>query len=275
MKILYKQPPESDYFKKIGVRECLVKALCEKKDKKLRTARVHHHTCFEIHIIQKGQQKYKTRDEVFNADNTCILIIPPGREHRNDDVSVNMEKISLLFKAEPESPFASITEPICLEKTAEIDKGIELIILERETATSFSEIIVENRIFEIFIRILRLYGYKEKRIQNEEMEDVRLLMAKQYIKDNIENKLSVLEVSAYCYLSSKQLTRLFLRYQDTTPAAYIQKKKIEHMEKLLMGDLSLKSISEKMSFSSEYYFNAFFKKYAGMPPGEYRKMVKQ
>ncbi|MBO5836623.1 MAG: helix-turn-helix domain-containing protein, partial [Oscillospiraceae bacterium] len=41
---------------------------------------------------------------------------------------------------------------------------------------------------------------------------------------------------------------------------------------LLESNLSLKEISQQLHFGSEHYLNAFFKKYAGMPPGAYRKM---
>ena len=45
------------------------------------------------------------------------------------------------------------------------------------------------------------------------------------------------------------------------------------LEKLLADEsFSLKQISEIMNFNNAYYFNAFFKKHSGMPPGEYRKM---
>jgi AraC-like DNA-binding protein len=46
------------------------------------------------------------------------------------------------------------------------------------------------------------------------------------------------------------------------------------IEKLLSDpSLSLRQISEKMEFNNEYHFNSFFKKYAGMTPGAYRKSV--
>ena len=82
------------------------------------------------------------------------------------------------------------------------------------------------------------------------------------------------EVSEYCYLSTKQLTRIFQRYEDISPGEYIMKMRISTIEKLLADDsLSLKQISEITNFKNEYYFNAFFKKHSGMPPGEYRKML--
>ena len=60
--------------------------------------------------------------------------------------------------------------------------------------------------------------------------------------------------------------------EGIAPGEFIKNQRIRLMEKMLSDEtLSLSEISEKMHFSSEYYFNTFFKKYAGMPPGEYRK----
>ena len=109
-------------------------------------------------------------------------------------------------------------------------------------------------------------------VQMAAEQDPRLAMAKQYIIDNAEQKLSVSEVAAYCALSEKQLTRLF-DTEDTTPAEFIRSQKIKLIEQMLSdGNASLKEISDKMNFSNEFYFNTFFKKYSGMTPGEYRKM---
>ena len=47
------------------------------------------------------------------------------------------------------------------------------------------------------------------------------------------------------------------------------------MERLISDmTLTLKEISDRMNFNNEYYFNAFFKKHIGMPPGTYKKMTK-
>ena len=50
---------------------------------------------------------------------------------------------------------------------------------------------------------------------------------------------------------------------------------VEAVKMLADRSLSLKRISDIMNFNNEYYFNAFFKKWAGMPPGEYRKMCRE
>ena len=84
-------------------------------------------------------------------------------------------------------------------------------------------------------------------------------MAKQYIDDNIELNPRVSDVADFCYLSTRQLTRIFREKEQITPAAYIKKKQIAYFENLLCkSELSLREIAEKMNFSSEYTFNSFF-----------------
>ena len=127
---------------------------------------------------------------------------------------------------------------------------------------------------EILVCVFRLSGMEEKKNTQKQEENVYVSLAKQYIDNNIEMAPSVEEVSEYCYLSTKQLTRIFQRYEDISPGEYIKNRRSLKIEKLLADDsLSLKQISERMNFNNEYYFNSFFKKYSGMPPGEYRKML--
>ena len=133
-----------------------------------------------------------------------------------------------------------------------------------------------NRVFEIIIILLRAQGLNEAdaaKFFTE--EDIRITLAKQYINDNIEHLFNCDEIAKYCYLSKKQMTRLFRQCDGISPLEYINNQKVSYIEKLLIDTpLSLKEISEKMNFSSEYYFSAFFKKHSGMPPGAYRKMYK-
>jgi AraC-like DNA-binding protein len=105
--------------------------------------------------------------------------------------------------------------------------------------------------------------------------DLRVAMARQYIADNIELHPTIEEVAAYCYLGTKQLTRMFLCAEGMTLNAYIREQKIAHIRRLLSdSDLPLSEISDRMQFSSEYYFNTYFKSHTGMTPGKYRQMMK-
>ena len=123
---------------------------------------------------------------------------------------------------------------------------------------------------------MRILGYKDtSRAVNTNFENLHLTLAKQYIIDNIKEALKLSDVAAYCHLSNKQITRIFEIYENVAPAQYIRQQRIKVIEKTLLdSQQSLKEISEEFNFSSEYYFNAFFKKHTGMSPGEYKKMHK-
>ena len=126
----------------------------------------------------------------------------------------------------------------------------------------------------LVLAVLRLVGVKnDEPVIESADEDYRLTLATQFINDNAELAPSVPEVAAYCHLSCRQLTRIFLQIQQCTPAAYIRQVRFRRAEAMLVQtNLPLRQISERMHFSSEYYFNKFFHHHAGMSPGEFRKM---
>ena len=128
------------------------------------------------------------------------------------------------------------------------------------------------------MNFLRLAGLKESfgAEPHRRETDERFLLASQYIDDNVRQNVSVAELASYCCISEKQLQRIFEREAGVSVKEYISKKRAIEIEKLLLDPaLSLRDVSEKMNFNNEYYFNAFFKKYAGMSPGAYRKSFKK
>ena len=145
---------------------------------------------------------------------------------------------------------------------------------ERGRGRVFTETVCESRVFLLLAELLMLAGYREEP-QGFDIprDDGRLGIAKQYVKDNIDSAITVSELSACLHLGEKQVARLFLAEEGVTPSVYIRKRRAERAERLLTGtNLSLREISETMSFSSEYHFNSFFKGAVGISPGEYRRM---
>ena len=276
MKIIYKQDTSNTVFDNIDVRDCCIKHSYYNKGTKDTTAKEHHHTGFEIHIIENGYQTYTFHDQECIASADHYLLIPPNLKHHLKDVSPDLKKFAITFHVDEPSPFWEINSFVLGNISPQMQDALEKVSAEDKNHLFFADRLIENNVFEILVLILRDCGFKESENSDaHKSEDARLFIAKQYINDNIESNLKVADIAAYCYLGTKQLTRLFKDAENTTPAAYIQKQKISHIEKLLTETtLSLHDISEKMNFSSEYHLNSFFRKYAGMPPGEYRKMVK-
>ena len=259
-------------FDSFGITGCYVKQLYIAHDAKKVTKKAHHHNGFEIHIIENGHQEYDIGGKRYAFNSGEALFIPPFVKHRLLQSTPETVKFSLTFSSEKllylRDVFSCPVPPRCFE-------NIRFILQEKHHSRHISGTLIENCVFECAVMLLRLAGLQEARTEERDLaEDYRLSAAKEYIRDNIESPLTVEDIAGYCYMSSKQLTRLFVKHTAITPAQYMTKQRIAHIQQLLANDdLSLTAISDTMGFQNVYYFNTFVKKHLGMPPGTYRKML--
>ena len=272
MKILYKQPEcdENSSLSHFGVQNCYFKKLYMDRDRSTTTKKAHHHTGFELHIVTDGYQEYEVEGKTYKLECGSFLLIYPNVKHTAITCAPYTQKFSITFNKQIDINqncfFASLTE--------RMSDNLDYILSEASIKKEISLILIENNILDILVFVFRLSGIKENDQTIKQDENVTISLAKQYIDDNIELAPTVTDVSKYCYLSAKQLTRIFQKFEGISPGEYVINKRIKRIEKLLADQtLSLKQISALMNFDNEYYFNAFFKKHSGMPPGEYRKML--
>ena len=273
MKIIYKQTAFDTTLKSLGVENCYLKHLSAKTDSKSTLSKEHHHTGFEIHFMNNGQQRYIIDKKTYILSDGYCLIVPPMKKHCVADAQYYDSKFSITFSGIALSPFTFLNEIVFCKSSERLTNNLNNILKESKITSMFSKRIVSDCLFEILVNLLRMCGYSEEIVCDEQpCDDDRLAIAKQYIKDNVASKITVSDVAAYCSLGTKQLTRLFNKYEDITPLCYIHKQKIKYIDSLLLDGYALKDISEKMNFSSEYYFNNFYKKSAGISPGRFKKM---
>ena len=271
MKIYYKQPKDSanSILQRLGIQNCYFKELLPAKDRDVITGKKHYHTSFEFHIVLDGFQEYEVDGINYKVECGSCLLIRPNVPHIVKVSAPNTLKYSLTFNKKTDTGKNVLCETI----PQRILENIAFIKKEAANRKEISAFLIENSVLEILVCVLRMLGLKEDSDKGKEDENNILSLAKQYIDDNITFAPSVAEVAAYCYISSAHLTRIFRKYDGLSPGGYIIGKRVEKIESLLADPkISLKHISTAMGFDNEYYFNAFFKKHSGMPPGEYRKM---
>ncbi len=276
MKILYKQRNTSSSLTALGISDCCFKSLRLGSDRHLTTLKPHRHSGFEIHFITKGHQIYEINGDLLNIDAGEMLVLPPDVLHRTSDFDVSAEKLALSFSLSADSPLMPVSDiGFSADKTPP-DVLSALLFAEKERQSSaFSAVLCENRLLEAIILILRILGINEQKNALSEPEPSPVLtIAKQYISDNIEHSPTLCQAAQYCHISEKQLSRIFMRYEEMTAFDFIRQKRAERARELVSDkSLSLREISERLGFASEYYFNEFFKKNCGLPPGAYRKMI--
>lgn len=270
MKVLFKQS-EDGPLSRIGVRDCYFKRLSPIRDNRSITKKAHHHSDVEIHLVTCGSLTYEIGEVSYTLTEGQYLLIPPTVTHRFAGATEGTQKYAITFSCDRPFPLSQHQGILSLRER----EGIALIEREAADGGAYGDVLAENAVAEILVGVLRRAGVSEGTpTKRRTEENTTLTLAKSFIRDNIERNLSVAAVAAYCYLSPKQLTRIFERFEDTSPARFITKERLKRIKDLLSdSSLSLAQISERMHFSSEYYFSAYFKKHAGLPPGQYRKML--
>lgn len=109
-----------------------------------------------------------------------------------------------------------------------------------------------------------------------EINDDRIQKVLSYIRKNIYKTIDIDSLAAISYLSKDHFIRLFRKEVNNTPLQYINQKKIEKAQLILITDsMPIKNISYLLAYEDHSYFNRLFKKLTGVTPQQYRDRYKK
>ncbi len=113
------------------------------------------------------------------------------------------------------------------------------------------------------------------RIEKLEVEDIRILEIKQYIRAHYKESLDLAEVAEKFGYSYHYLSTYFSRYTKEGYSEYVNKVRIEKACELLeFGNLSISEVSTAIGYSDHSYFCRVFKKITGKTPSQYKQCMK-
>lgn len=94
----------------------------------------------------------------------------------------------------------------------------------------------------------------------------------EYIRKNLHHPITIHELADIAKLNPTYFSNLFSQYMGISPIPYINKRRVEEAQKLLLSTRqTLYQIAQTVGFSDEYYFSRVFKKTVGIAPDHYRK----
>jgi YesN/AraC family two-component response regulator len=109
-------------------------------------------------------------------------------------------------------------------------------------------------------------------ISNEETSPI-LTQAKLYIQDNLSDTLKLSDIAKHLHISSRHLSRLFVKELGVSYSEYVKKERIQKSSMLLKTtNLSIKEISEQTGFKNVHYFTRVFSATVRNPPGNFRTL---
>lgn len=120
--------------------------------------------------------------------------------------------------------------------------------------------------------VYQLLSHFMKRAQEKvRNKDERIEKALGYIHNHIYESIELDGLANDTCLSKDHFIRLFKQETGITPLQYINQKKIEKAQLILVTDeMSVKNVAFTLGFDDYSYFNRLFKKLTGVTPQEYR-----
>ena len=95
-----------------------------------------------------------------------------------------------------------------------------------------------------------------------------------YMRENIENSISIKDVLHYVGYSQSHFSKLFKNRTGMSPLSYINHLKMEHASYLLKTtDLKVNQICYKVGIEDPLYFSRLFSKVMGMSPTKYKESL--
>lgn len=105
--------------------------------------------------------------------------------------------------------------------------------------------------------------------------DNRLVEVLNYIHNNICETINIDALASIACVTKSHFIRLFVKTIGIPPLHYINRKKIDRAELLLVTeDLTIKEIAYDLGYSDHSYFIRLFKKMTGVTPMAYRRNMR-
>lgn len=123
-------------------------------------------------------------------------------------------------------------------------------------------------LFQLLSRFLSMPNFKEN---TSNVIPSKILEAMSYIQINLKDDLTVKQLAERANLHIDYFSRLFLQYVGLRPISYINEKRIERAQYLMItGNATFEEIAYATGFETVNYFFRIFKKITGLSPGKYR-----
>ena len=125
-----------------------------------------------------------------------------------------------------------------------------------------------------FLASMRYLGQFRRAKASAEKDIVE--QAIHYMRENIENRITLAEVLRYVGYSQSHFSTVFKKKTGMSPLSYFNRLKVEHACKLLKTtDLKVNMICYKVGIEDPLYFSRLFSKVMGMSPTDYRLKERQ
>ncbi|WP_035845290.1 helix-turn-helix domain-containing protein [Crocinitomix catalasitica] len=252
----------------------------------------HYHPEVELVYIEKGYGNRYVGNHISSFDDGDLILMGPNVPHFGYEFGLQgiNEEIVVQFK---EELFKNAAHPV-----PEFEAIIDLITKARSGISFFGEtkktigaelLLMEDKNplerLSKLIDVLSLLAQSEEYqvlnadgvtlvIQNQ--SDDRINKVYQYVKDNYESEITLVEISKIAIMTVPSFCRYFKKYTKQTFTQFVNEFRIRQAIRLIAsGNKSISEISFDVGFNNFSHFNKQFKKVTGKSPSKYKSSMYQ
>ncbi|NML39154.1 helix-turn-helix transcriptional regulator [Chitinophaga sp. G-6-1-13] len=139
----------------------------------------------------------------------------------------------------------------------------------RQSMSTFTE--THGILLQLVSRFLTQDAFK---YNDTQQVPAKILNAISHIQLNLHRDLSVAVLAKRANLHADYFSRLFLQHTGERPVKYIQEKRIERAQYLMVTtQMTFTEIATQTGFENVFYFSKIFKQITGISPGNYKKQM--
>jgi AraC-like DNA-binding protein len=247
-----------------------------------------------LYYVKSGKARTYIQDRVYTLEPGCMYLTPPFSLHNDEcDGPFSLYYIHFYENAvDKESIFdkydfpvkiqASLLDLQLIERLHTLHPDRYLINIDPKTydnPPTFSRYMAYNNKLPLHVLIetqsilsILMSRFFKFRVRKSIDKNIRINKSLQYIHEHISRNISIRELATVSCVSDDHFIRIFKKEMHQTPLQYINSKKIEKAQLLLLTTaFSIRNIAMDLSMDNISYFNKLFKQYTGKTPLEYRK----
>ena len=237
---------------------------------------------FEFHYFLGGNGLFRNGARNHPIEKGSLFLSAPGQTHeiQAENLDQPLSYYALLFDASPDNPLhAALSDPH-FQAAFPLKIGTSHRLFFEDAKNRFNQNVNPHRVramelrLEAFIHDLvgdHRTGEASSDSHGPGFFNLHVEQALGILQSHVFRQISLGEVCEQLKITEEHLIRLFKRRMNMTPMRYLGNLKMETATSLLLNnDLSVKEISWKLGFSSQYHFSRNFKAYSGCTPTEYR-----
>ncbi len=247
-----------------------------------------HDDFYEILYLTNGTGSYTIDSIKYEIKPNSIFFVSPGQIHELD-LSADIKGYIFLFtsyfyhfnKSNPyklfELPFFynlnSETLPLFLEIAEKQDNFFNLFqkaIFENQENLADSEEVIRAILDLILIDCKRLYP-AENVLDKTQKGKILVKRFKKLIEEKCTENLSIKQYANLLQISPNYLSETVKATTGRTSTDLINDRMLLEIKQMLRhSDKTISEIAYQLNFADQSYFSKYFKKLAGLSPGEFR-----